>query len=64
MNKFKQDIDNSNFTNYTFRQKRWRDCDNKIDKELDQLIGSLNWEEMQKLRSKKKHECAIEYLKN
>ena len=64
MNKFKQDINNNNFTNYNFRQKRWRDCDNKIDKELDQLKNSLDWEEIEKLKYKKEYECAIEYLKN
>jgi hypothetical protein len=42
MNKFKQDIDNNKFTNYSFRQKRRKDCNDKINKELDQLRDSLN----------------------
>ena len=64
MNKFKPDIDNNKFTNYSFRQKRWRDCNDKINKELDQLRDSLSWRELESLRLQKEHECAIEYLIN
>ena len=63
MNKFKQDIDNNKFTNYSFRQKRRIDCNDKVNKELDQLKGWLNWRELENLRLQKEHECAIEYLK-
>ena len=64
MNKFKQDINNSNFTNYDFWQKKRENCSDKTNKEIEQLRNSLNWEEIEKLRSEKKHECIVEYLKN
>ena len=52
MDKLKKDIDNNKFTNYRFWNEKRVNCNEKI------------WKENEKLRSKKIHECIIEYLKN
>ena len=62
--KFKKDIDNNKFTNYSFRQERWKICNDKINKEFESLKDSLDWYELENRRLNKEHQCAIEYLKS
>ena len=64
MDKFKKDIDNNEFKNYSFWQENWKICSDKIEKEIEQQRNSLNWENIEKLRSKKINKCIVEYLKN
>ena len=63
MNKFKQDIYNNKFTSWEFWNNRWSMCfDRAITKEKNSNI--TDWDVLEKLRLKRIHECAIEYLKS
>ena len=63
VNKFKKDIDNNKFTNWEFWNNRWNICfDRAIAKEKNSDI--TDWDVLENLRSKRMHECAMEYLKS
>ena len=72
MNKFKQDIDNGNYTKWNQRSDNWNRC---ISEHSWESLMEEYWEdnrnlseqkrqEYQKIRNERIHECIKEYLKN
>jgi len=70
MNKFKEDLDNNNFTPASFRAGRWNECNERYKFEdllqKDWKINSQLTDEERKyyikLQNDNLHECAMEYL--